>query len=46
MVYTCIESHYGVEAYGIHADFSLGGHVYKEIDDALQGYEIGILSEL
>ena len=40
------ESEYGVEAYGIHADFSLGRHVYQEIDDALQGFEVGILGEL
>ena len=40
------ESEYGVQAYGIHADFSLGRHVYQEIDDALQGLEVGILGEL
>ena len=41
-----LESEYGVQAYGIHADFSLGRHVYQEIDDALQGLEVGILGEL
>ena len=39
------ESEYSVQACGIHADFLLGRHVYQEIDDALQGYEIGILGE-
>jgi len=37
------ESLYSVQAYGIHADFSLGSRVFQEIEDALQGYEIGIL---
>ena len=32
-----------MQAYGIHADFSLGLHVYEEINAALDGYEIGIL---
>lgn len=37
------ESEYSVQAYGIHADFSLGTHVFQEIEEALAGYEIGIL---
>ena len=32
-----------MQAYGIHADFTLGSRVFQEIEDALQGYEIGIL---
>ena len=39
------ESEYSVQAYGIHADFMLGRHVYQEIYDALQELEIGILGE-
>ena len=38
-----VESMYSVQAYGIHADFSLGTRVFQEIEEALQGYEIGIL---
>ena len=38
-----VESTYSVQAYGIHADFSLGTRVFQEIEEALQGYEIGIL---
>jgi 17beta-estradiol 17-dehydrogenase / very-long-chain 3-oxoacyl-CoA reductase len=38
-----IQSEYSVQAYGIHADFMLGRHVYQEIYDALQELEIGIL---
>ena len=39
------ESEYGVQAYGIHADFMLGRHVYQEIYEALQELEIGLLGE-
>ena len=38
-----LESTYSVQAYGIHADFSLGARVFMEIEEALAGYEIGIL---
>ena len=41
--FTSLESEHGVQAYGIHADFSLGAHVFQEIEEALTGYEIGIL---
>ena len=39
------ELEYGVQVYGIHADFTLGRHVYQEISDALQGLEIGVLGQ-
>ena len=39
------ESESNVQAYGIHADFSLGRHVYNEINDALQGLQVGILGQ-
>ena len=39
------ESQYSVQALGIHADFGLGRPVFQDIEDALQGYEIGILGE-
>ena len=40
------ETTYSVQAYGIHADFSLGARVFVEIEEALAGYEIGILGTL
>ena len=45
LVFSPSESEHSVQAYGIHADFSLGRHVYQEIDDALLGYEIGLLGD-
>eukprot|EP00731_Ephydatia_muelleri_P030470 Em0021g993a len=38
-----IQSSYDVQAYGIHADFSVGLKVFHEIEAALSGLEIGIL---
>ncbi len=55
LLYTCLVTHsifyfsesvYAVQAYGIHADYSLGTHVFQEIEEALTGYEIGILGEV
>ena len=40
------ESQYNIQVLGIHADFCLGQQVFQEIEEALQGYEIGILSML
>lgn len=42
-----IESDYNVQAYGIHADFFLGQHVFSEIEQALLAdkLDIGILGK-
>ena len=39
------ESQYSIQVLGIHADFCLGEQVFREIEEALQGYEIGILGK-
>ena len=40
-----LETEYNVQAYGLHADFFLGQHVFSEIEEALLAdrLDIGIL---
>ena len=39
------EARFDVQVCGLHVDFTLGQHVFREVEDALEGLEVGILGQ-